>query len=117
MSQPKPNTMDDLELIVSQTILHTSGVIKKWKNPTVHPKELNDELDKIYQKTVAALTAKLEEVDRAARIDGYAQGASDCITDLHNQGAISGLSKAESLKRINQMREDRLASLKGGDDE
>lgn len=54
----KPKT---IELILSELMLATSGVIKKYGNPTVHPPEANKELDEAFHEALAQIQQLLEE--------------------------------------------------------
>ena len=53
------NDIEAIELIVSETMLHISGLIKKYKNPTVHPPEMNKELDTLFNDSKKRLTTLL----------------------------------------------------------
>lgn len=55
------NAPKAIGLILSELMLATSGVIKKYGNPTIHQPEANKELDEAFHEALAQIQQLLEE--------------------------------------------------------
>lgn len=60
---------DKLKLITSTLILDTKGIVNKYHNPEIAPKEMNDELDSAYHKANQAILQLIDQHEKEARRD------------------------------------------------
>lgn len=66
---PQAGLPKSVDLIISETMLHTSGVIKKYRNPAIHPPEMQQELDAIYHEALADIQAHQQQAFRDGQLD------------------------------------------------
>ena len=64
---------DPVEELVSELMLKVSGIIKKHGNPTVHPPEMNKELDAAYYEAKAKINRLLVEARLQLKLNVWQQ--------------------------------------------
>lgn len=103
--KPNPNTMDDLDEILEA--LHWLPIQDRYDEPhPIYPGD-NGLSDEHVKKAKALITAKLQEVDRAARAEGLDMGLTIAEKIL--------TATPEELRKSITEGKKYLASLKGGD--